>query len=113
MADLTIVTIDRDGKDQAASLVAAASGGDKLKNTAKEFMVFKNDDGTDTTITFDIVTVVDGQTVTDRTLVVPAGKVVYAGPFAKGTYNDPQGDLAMTYDKVTSLTVGAFKLGNA
>lgn len=111
MADLSIATINRDGVDQAANLVAAAAGGDKVKNTGKEFLVFKNDDGTDTTITFVTVATVDAQAVDDRTLVVPAGKVVYAGPFSKDVYNDAVGDLSMTYSKVTSLTVGVFKPG--
>jgi len=116
MATLTVKTIDRAGVDLDAQLVAADGvNGDDWLNTGKEFVVVKNADTASKTVTLDIIKTIDGQSVTDRTVTVAAGKTMIIGPFPVDTYNNPLNDTAngkakITYDAVTSVTVGVFKL---
>lgn len=109
MALLTVNEITRSG--QAVSLVAAAAGGDTFPNTGGEFVIVKNGDASPTTVTLDIKATLDGQPVTDRTVSVAAGAEVAIGPFPTNHYNDANQEVALTYSKITALTVGAFKVG--
>jgi hypothetical protein len=48
----------------------------------------------------------------DVAVAVPAGEERVIGPFS-GAYIDATGSVQVTYDAVTSVTVGAFYLGKA
>ena len=54
---------------------------------------------------------VDGLAVADLTFNVPAttGDMV-VGPFPPDTFNDPVGDLRITFSEITGLTAAAFRL---
>ena len=110
MAQLTVAIISRDGVSIDA--VAAASGGDSFANTRGRtvFYVF-NTDGSDTDVTFVIPGTVDGQAIVDRVVTVEFGATDphLIGPFGQ-EYEDANGNIDVTYEKVTSLTVRAIKI---
>ena len=108
MATLSIETIDRDGL--APSLVAAAVGGDKFANTGEQFLYIDNADVGAAIVTIVTPQTVDTLAVTDRAVSVPAGTFKLIGPFPPSTYNDGSDDVSLTYDQVTSLTVGILRL---
>lgn len=113
MAVLTVNTADRNGLAVAAAdaaLVAAAGGGDSFPNTGVEFVLIDNADAGDVTVTFDIRSTVDGQPVTDRTVVVSAGGRKLVGPFSTSIYNDANSRVNITYSGVTNLKVAALKM---
>ena len=108
MATIASQTITRDGLDPTLS--PAAGGGDDFVNTGKEFLFVKKTDAASRTLTFDILTTVDAQAVTDRAVVVPAGKTLLIGPFPQAVYNDPAtGKLGITYSAVTNLSLAVIK----
>lgn len=111
---LTVVTLARTGKDittGAAALVAAtATFGNKFANSGAEFAIVKNASGGAVVVTLTVPALVDGQAVTSPTVTVAAGSTVLLGPFPPGIYSDSGGFCTLTFDVVTSITVGAFKL---
>lgn len=106
MAVLTVSSVDRNGVDLAAGLVAAAGGGDSFPNTGTELLVIQNTSGSIITVTMVIQSTVDAQTVTSRTFTVAATtglKIV--GPFPTTIYNDTNSRVNLTYSGVTNLKV--------
>jgi hypothetical protein len=114
MALLTPITTGRNTNGDLVNLQAAAAGGDSWANTGVEFLVVKNGDVGSHTLTFAIQQALDGNTPSGKQVVVAAGKTIIIGPFSGQLYNDqaspPQ--IRITYDAVTSVTVGVFKLGS-
>lgn len=108
MATLTVNTIDRTGANLTDLDTAAAGGGDDWANTGIEFLYLNNASGGAIVVTLDIEATVDGQAVTDPTVSVPAGEAMIIGPFPTSIYNDGNDKVSVTYDGVTSLTVGVF-----
>lgn len=111
MAVLTVTSVGRAGTEPSDTMVAAAAGGDGFPNTGVEFVLIKNASVGSITVTFPLQQSIDGQAVTSRTVAVPAGEERLVGPFSMVIYNDANGRVQMTYSGVTTLTVGAFKLG--
>lgn len=109
MADLSTQTIIRDGLEFTRS--AAASGGDKFVNTGKEFVLIKNANvSLARTVTFDITVDVDGQSVTDRQVSIPASSEKAIGPFT-AIYNDSDNKVSMTYsDSGADLTLAVLRV---
>lgn len=110
MAVLTVNEIVRGSILQ--SLVNCDAAGDHMPNTNVEFLIVKNADTVQHTLTFDIVFTVDGQAVADKTLNIAAGETRMVGPFPANWYNDANAQVKITYDAVTGMTIGAFKLGS-
>ena len=110
MAQLNVTAIVRDGLPISA--VAAAAGGDSFSNAARgrTFLYVFNEDGTDTDVTFVLPGTVDGQAIADRvvTTFAAAGEPYLIGPFGQ-EYEDANGNIDVTYEKVTNLTVRAIK----
>ncbi len=107
MATLTYTTVSHLGV--APALAAASAGGDKIKTHASGCVVVRNADATATTVTVAVPGAEYGQNRPDYTFVVAAGATAYLGPFPadlRGT----DGLVALTYSKVTALTVGAIAL---
>ena len=88
---------------------AAAGGGDQYTNTGKELIHIKNGGGGAVVLTLDIEKTVDGQSVVDPIVTIPAGEERMLGPFTS-VYEDPDKNVSLTYDGVASLTIGVFKL---
>lgn len=115
MATLTRTTVDDTGVAVAANLTSAASGGDEVLNDDLTFLVIDNGDTASHTLT--ITAQVSSVTkenygsfsISDITVSVPAGEQrIVSAPVA--SYNDSNGKIQMSYDAVTSVTIGAFKL---
>jgi hypothetical protein len=106
MATLAIQRIDNDGLDP--QYVAADVAGDKVVPGQGSYVHVKNGDATDTDVTLVTPGTVDGLAVSDRVVTVPAGgERKIAVP---DLYTDPADGLAaLTYEKVTSLTIGSFR----
>lgn len=112
MALLTVQTADRGGLNLTDSDVAASAGGDSFANDGNTALYVLNGSGGDITVTlvFGTGAAVDGQSPTNRTVVVEAGKAEIIGPFPTQYYNDGNGRMNVTYSGVTTLTVLPFKL---
>lgn len=99
----------KQGSASASVTYAAATagaGGDTFRNGGKERLHVRNAGGSPC-----VVTVHRPQTCnfgfshdTGTTVSVPAGQDRTLGPFDK-TYNDGSGNVKVTYDQVTSVTV--------
>lgn len=109
MATLSAQTISRSGL--TPSYASAESGGDEFANTGTEFIHIKNGDGSSHTVTIVTSATVDGLAVEDRAVAVPAGEERMIGPFPTSSYNDSSGNVALSYDAVTSVTIAIIKPG--
>ncbi len=112
MATLAVQTIDRAGDGLLPVLVAADVAGDDFVNTGLEYVEIVNGDASPHTATFTTPRTVDGLAVAELAVVVPATETRKIGPFPTGTFNDGTKKVAWTYDAVTTVTVGVFKLGS-
>ena len=110
MAEITAQTISRTGLN--TTYAAAAGGGDEFVNNGDEFIHIKNGDGSPHTVTIVTAATVDGLDVDDRAVAIPAGEERMIGPFAASTYNDANGNVQLTYDAVTSITIAIIKPGS-
>jgi len=111
MAQLTIQTIARTGINLTDLAVAADAAGDKWANSGQEFIAVINSGGSAVTVTLNFAATLDGQSATNRTVSVPAGKTMFIGPFPQSLYNDSAGNAEIDYSAVTSVKVSAFKQG--
>ena len=116
MATLTVQTTDRsaNGFRLGSDLVAADAGlADEFANTGKELLVVKNAGGSPCVI--DLVTpgTVDGEAIPDKQVTVAAGDEAIYGPFPRSWYtNSGTKMMNITYDQVSSVTVGVIKIGS-
>lgn len=110
MAALNATTMPLQGSQMDAALVAATSGGDTAPVGAGLFLVVKNADASPHTVTLVTPATVDGDlAVADRAVTVAAGKTELIPLTA--TYRDPTtGRASLTYDAVTSVSVGVFRV---
>lgn len=95
----------------------AAAGGDAAINDGRLLLHVKNAAGTARTVTIaaqDSSAEVAGygtMTKADAVVAVPASEDRFIGPFPKSAFNDPgTGQIAITYDDETSVTVAALRL---
>jgi hypothetical protein len=105
MATLTVKTVTRTPEDFTADATAAAGGGDKFANDGFTFLMIKNGDASDHTVTATIQLAVDGQTPSGASHNITAGHTAILGPFPTSIYNDGSGFCNLTYSAVTSVTV--------
>ena len=97
------------GKSITDNLVAATALGDSAPVGPGRFLVVKNSDASSHTATVVTPGTVAGLGVADATLVVPAGKIGLL-PLPR-LFAGADGRAAITYDAVTTVTVGVFELG--
>jgi uncharacterized Zn-binding protein involved in type VI secretion len=110
MATLTPLTTGLTGSANP-SYVAAGAGGDEFANTdEKTILHVKNGGGGACAVT------ITGQQASNHGYTnneggsVPAGEEKFFGPFSKDRFNDVDGDVQITYDQVTSVTVAVIRL---
>lgn len=109
MAALATNVVPMIGLRYDSKLVAAAGGGDTAQTGAGVFLAVANGDSGSHTVTIAHPGTVDGLAVADRAVAVPAGQT-FLIPMIDG-YRDPStGRAAITYDGVTSVTVGVFRV---
>jgi hypothetical protein len=113
MATLATQPVSRAGIVPAYA--AAAAGGDKFAPGKDTLLHVKN--GSAAAITVTIVTPKTtsyGSEIADNEVAVAAGSERLIGPFPYEHYADTDDGLGdITYSAVTSLTVGAFALGES
>ena len=94
------------------SYSAAAGGGDTFVPSDRTYLHVKNAGVGSITVT--IVTpgeAAPGVAIADPQVTVANGSEKIIGPFYSGVYQDSTGTASITYSGVTSVTIGAFKLG--
>ena len=84
------IVITRAGVTNAGTLMSNASDNYHVKNDGSVALVFQNG-ATAGTVTVTIFKTVDGQSVTNRTITVPANATVFAGYYDADTYNQVGG----------------------
>lgn len=118
MAALTVQDIVEAGLN--ASYPAAAGGGDTAANLGGDVLLHvKNADAGAHTVT--VTATLASQKVpslgvmakANVAVAVPAGEDRFIGPFAQGAFNDAGGNILITYDGVTAVTIAALRLPKA
>jgi hypothetical protein len=84
-----------------------AANGHAYTNSGQEFLIVKTT-GTGATLTVKNPQVIDGQTVADRTYVLPATGERQIGPFPV-YYNQADGNVYIDLSSATGLTLGVFR----
>lgn len=113
MATLTVQSIVEAGLE--ATYSSCGAGGDTFANdtTNRIFLHVKNGDASSKTVTITPETaskdVAGFGTMTKATISVsiPAGEDRFIGPFPRGAFGNTP---AITYDAVTSMTIGVIKI---
>jgi hypothetical protein len=106
---LTVQTIEAAGLNP--TFTAANTDGHSVSNNGNMYVEIVNGDTLAHTATIDHPGTVDGLAVADRTVGVTAASTVKIGPFT-ARYNQPgTTDVHIDFDSVTSLSVGAFRIG--
>jgi hypothetical protein len=105
MADLTIKDLSLAGLD-LTPLDSPAGGGDAFVNDGKTLFLADNQDGTDTDITFDSTQLCDQGFDHNIVVTVPPSQLYAIGMFATRRFGTT---VAVTYEKVTLLTVAAVR----
>lgn len=85
---------------------AANADGHSMPNDGKkDFVVVKNGGGGSINVTVPTTITVDGLTVTDRIVAVPAGEERWIGGLPPNYYNNPDGTINVDFSGVSSVTV--------
>lgn len=108
MADLSIQEITRAGLKPA--FVAAEAAGDKFINNGKSYAEVINGGAGAINVTVDSIAPCDQGFDHNEVINIPATEQRKIGPFGKPRFNDTVAKIALTYDDVTSVTIGAFSL---
>lgn len=109
MAALTTNVVPLTGIRFDDKLVAAAAGGDTAQTGDGVLLAVKNADTVSHTVTLVTPGSVDGLAIADRPMPVPAGQT-FVIPVTD-LYRDPAtGRASITYDAVTLVTVGVFRV---
>ena len=105
MATLTVDTIVR-GSGLLRSTTAASAGGDEFVNDGRVFVAIQNTHiAASRTITFESPKTVDGLAVDELAVAVVQLTTRFIGPFPKGTFNDANGKVQMTYSTEADLNI--------
>ena len=111
MAELTIQQITEAGG--SVTYTAANSGGDTADNGGGTFLHIKNGGGSEITVTITAQTTsVDSSIYGDLTkanasIAVAASGEAFIGPFKPSAFNNANGEIAITYSAVESVTIAA------
>lgn len=109
MATIALQTVVKAGLEP--TYTAAAGGGDEFANPdGNRMYVLINASGGAIVATFVTQATTDGLAVADRPVTIPAGESRWVSDLDPNIYNDSSGNVQVTYDGVTSLTVGLFKM---
>tara|TARA_R100001530_G_scaffold126058_1_gene94786 strand:- start:75 stop:419 length:345 start_codon:yes stop_codon:yes gene_type:complete len=111
MAELTVQQITETGG--AATYVSANGEGDTADNNGNMFLHIKNGGGGSITVTITALTTsVDSGVYGDLTkanasIAVASETEAFIGGFAPAAFNDGNGEIAITYSGVSSVTIAA------
>lgn len=105
---LTPTAISRSGV--TPTLAAANADGHSVLNDGQVFVEVANAGASPITVTLPYAKVVDGQTVTSKTVSVPAASSKLIGPFIMDAFNHTGQVVHIDLSTATDVTIGAFKL---
>ena len=111
MAELTLQQITEVGR--AVTYASATAEGDTADNGGTTFLHIKNGGGSEITATITAETTsVDSNIYGDLTkanasIAIAASGEAFIGPFKQAAFNDGDGEIAITYTGVTSVTIAA------
>jgi hypothetical protein len=114
--EIPVTLIDRNGAEPPAQIDSDEGNGMEIKgNSGKTFVEIVSTDAGSQSVGFAIAETVDGEAATDKTVVVPAGETVYAGPFPARTYNQPGADRSIYVNPSvdSTLKLRAYKLSSS
>ena len=107
MATLTVQEVSLTGDDITTS--AAAGGGDRVSNDGKISLKVVNGHSGAQTVTIARNRKCNQGFQHDVAIAVGAGETAYIGPFPRDEFASI---IDITYSGVTSLTIGAFRVGD-
>ena len=112
----TAITIQAVVKTGLEPTYAAATltDGDRFRNTGKEFLHVINAGGSPCLVTVPTPATISGLLIEDKVVTVAAGTDEMIGTFEPGLYNNAAGatdagEVYVTYDQVTSVTVAVIR----
>ena len=117
MPDIDLNIIPRPGAAGARIVFRSASTTPDPLSTTDEFLLandgrvkllVRNGAGA-CNITVHTHKVVDGLTLPDRTVTVPANQDWTIGPFDPDTYNDPDGKVRLEFDDIANVQVAVLR----
>lgn len=82
-----------------------------VPNDGKTVLRVNNKSGEATKVTIKTPNTVGGNAIADKEVEVIAGEERIIGPFERDTYNNVDGNLEVTFSKITEVTVAALKTG--
>ncbi len=110
MATLTVQQIANTGLEP--TYAAASAGGDVFEFTADAFIHVKNGDASSHTVSVvSQYSATPGIAPADIDVAIPSGEERMIGPFKRDFFeNSATGEVELTYDAVTSVTIAALRL---
>jgi len=111
---MAVLTVFKPGLTAAALPAgqAAASGGDSIPNDSKTMLRFLNTNAAARNVTIDSKVACNQGTDHNIVVNVPATTGdVWVGPFDKSRFDNASGQLDLTYDAVTNLSVFPMSAG--
>lgn len=111
---LTVKEIQRAGLDISGALQSPdGTNGNKFPNDGRTFLRVKNGSGSPITATVETPGSIDGQSISDLAVSIPAttgDKLI--GPFTGNFHQSGTSDVFVTYSAVTNVTVDVYRLKN-
>jgi len=114
MALQTVVpqNIDQDGLVVVHTGSLSTSNNYIIRNDGKMFIRVVNGGGSPAVTTIVTRNSVAGNAIADRVVSVAAGTEQNIGPFPPSVFNDSNGDVDVSFDFITSVTLASLHLGN-
>ena len=110
MARTTLTVQESTRKGVQLTLGAANADGSYVPNDGKVMLIGKNGDVGAHTVTVTPTAAIPGGTVAGNAVTVGAGAEFALGPYPPEFYNNALGQLLVTFDAVTSVTIAAVHL---
>ena len=112
MAVLIAQKIDLSGK--TLTFGSADVAGDVFDNSGSTLLYVKNEDISSHDVTLELQKNIEIEglslTITDPVVTVPTTDEKIIGPFPKGWFDDSNGQVNVSYDDITSVTVAVLEI---
>ena len=89
---------------EAAYNAATVTDGDAFLNDGSVCVHVKNGGGGDVTLTIQTPAKAGGMEIAEQTCVITAGEERFVGPFPPAYFNQPDGQVYLDWDVITSVT---------
>ncbi len=113
MSDVALAAqkIVKTGIDPTHSGSLSVSDNYQTPNNGRLFIYVTNGGGGTSVVTIATPGTVDGLAVADRTVSIGTGEDAMIGPFPPHIYNNANGEIDVSFDVITSVTIAALNLG--